>query len=63
MTIGATVGLILLCFVFEGFFSGSEIALVSANRMKLQGTPSRADAALPWPSRCSKGPPSPWAPA
>lgn len=37
MTIGATIGLILLFFVFEGFFSGSEIALVSANRMKLQG--------------------------
>ena len=37
MSIVATVCLILLCFVIEGFFSGSEIALVSADRLKLQG--------------------------
>lgn len=31
-----TVALMASCFVLEGFFSGSEIALVSANRLKLQ---------------------------
>lgn len=31
-----TVGLMSLCFVLEGMFSGSEIALVSADRIKLQ---------------------------
>lgn len=41
MSIPLTCALILLCFVFEGFFSGSEIALVSADRLKLQ---SDADA-------------------
>lgn len=37
MSIAVTVCLILLCFLVEGFFSGSEIALVSADRLKLQG--------------------------
>ena len=36
MSVGLTIALILLCFVLEGFFSGSEIALVSADRLKLQ---------------------------
>lgn len=31
-----TVALMATCFVLEGFFSGSEIALVSADRLKLQ---------------------------
>jgi len=31
-----TIALMALCFVLEGFFSGSEIALVSADRLKLQ---------------------------
>lgn len=31
-----TVALMALCFVLEGFFSGSEIALVSADRLRLQ---------------------------
>ena len=36
MSIPLTITLILLCFILEGFFSGSEIALVSADRLKLQ---------------------------
>ncbi|NOY24397.1 MAG: HlyC/CorC family transporter [Oligoflexia bacterium] len=39
MSSTALVVMVLLCLVLEGFFSGSEIALVSANRMRL-----RADA-------------------
>lgn len=31
-----TLALMAVCFVLEGFFSGSEIALVSADRLKLQ---------------------------
>jgi len=31
------LGVLALCFLFEGFFSGSEIALVSADRFKLRG--------------------------
>ena len=31
-----TVIFMTACFVLEGFFSGSEIALVSADRLKLQ---------------------------
>jgi putative hemolysin len=41
MSIELTVVLILLCVLTEGFFSGSEIALVSADRLKLQ-TDARA---------------------
>jgi CBS domain containing-hemolysin-like protein len=39
MMVGSTLALILLCVALEGFFSGSEIALVSADRLRL-----RADA-------------------
>ena len=35
------IALICLCFVLEGFFSGSEIALVSADRMKLEADANR----------------------
>ena len=41
MTITMTIILICLCFLLEGFFSGSEIALVSADRMKLQADAER----------------------
>jgi putative hemolysin len=37
MTLGTTLAFIGLFIVLQGFFSGSEIALVSADRMKLQG--------------------------
>ena len=36
LTILPTLLLMATCFVLEGFFSGSEIALVSADRLKLQ---------------------------
>jgi putative hemolysin len=36
MSIGLAFLIILLCLVGEGFFSGSEIALVSANRLQLK---------------------------
>lgn len=37
MSVGLTLALIAACVVLQGFFSGSEIALVSADRLKLQG--------------------------
>jgi CBS domain containing-hemolysin-like protein len=36
MTLGMGIGLILLCVLAEGFFSGSEIALVSADKMTIR---------------------------
>ena len=36
MSVTAMILLMVLCFLTEGFFSGAEIALVSANRLKLQ---------------------------
>jgi putative hemolysin len=36
MTLGAGIGLILLCVLLEGFFSGSEIALVSADKVTIR---------------------------
>lgn len=38
MSVAATLALIAFCIVLQGFFSGSEIALVSANRLRLQGS-------------------------
>ena len=40
MSVGLAMGIVALCLVSEGFFSGSEIAVVSADRMKLK---ARAD--------------------
>jgi putative hemolysin len=37
MSVGLTLALIATCVVLQGFFSGSEIALVSADRLRLQG--------------------------
>jgi CBS domain containing-hemolysin-like protein len=37
MSVGLTIALIAACVVLQGFFSGSEIALVSADRLRLQG--------------------------
>jgi len=37
MSVGFTIALIATCVVLQGFFSGSEIALVSADRLRLQG--------------------------
>lgn len=37
MSVAFTLTLIAACVVLQGFFSGSEIALVSADRLKLQG--------------------------
>jgi len=37
MTPAPTLALIAVCVVLQGFFSGSEIALVSADRLRLQG--------------------------
>ncbi|HJN75763.1 MAG TPA: hemolysin family protein [Myxococcota bacterium] len=36
MSIGLAIGIVLCCLVSEGFFSGSEIAVVSADRLKLK---------------------------
>ena len=36
MSVEVTIFLLAMCFILEGFFSGSEIALVSADRMKLK---------------------------
>ncbi len=36
MEIGLTVFIMLICLIAEGFFSGSEIGVVSADRMKLR---------------------------
>jgi putative hemolysin len=36
MTLGAGIALILLCVLLEGFFSGSEIALVSADKVTIR---------------------------
>ena len=36
MSVAASVAVILLCVLLQGFFSGSEIALVSADRLELQ---------------------------
>ncbi len=36
MNIGWTLILMLVCLLLEGFFSGSEIAIISADRMKLR---------------------------
>lgn len=36
MDILVTIGIMVICLIAEGFFSGSEIAVVSADRMKLR---------------------------
>ncbi|MDP6933066.1 MAG: DUF21 domain-containing protein, partial [Myxococcota bacterium] len=48
MSVGTLLILIALCILVQGFFSGSEIALVSANRLKLrsQADSGRRGAAL-----------------
>lgn len=43
MTPTITMGLIALCLAFEGFFSGSEMALVQANRLSLQAKADDGD--------------------
>jgi CBS domain containing-hemolysin-like protein len=36
MTLGLAAAIVLACVVVQGFFSGSEIALVSSDRIRLQ---------------------------
>lgn len=43
MTPGAGLPLVGLCLMFQGFFSGSEMALVSASRAKLQARADEGD--------------------
>ncbi len=37
MSLGLAIALLLLCLVSEGFFSGTEIAMVSADRIRMKG--------------------------
>lgn len=41
MEIALTVGIMVICLIAEGFFSGSEIGVVSADRMKLRHEAAR----------------------
>lgn len=44
MSLPLTIFLILICMVSQGFFSGAEIAMVSADRIRLKGLAARGSA-------------------
>lgn len=43
MDLSATLILVLICIVLEAFFSGAEIAMISANRIKIQHKADKGD--------------------
>ena len=62
MSVEVTIFLLAMCFILEGFFSGSEIALVSADRMKLKSDSENEKWAQNWRYNYWRNRHGPWGP-